>query len=113
MNDDSRVREGGTCELCERRVRELTRHHLIPRTRHSNRRNKRDFDRADVKHRLALLCRPCHSNVHATLDNKSLERDYNTIEALAAHPDVARFTDWIRARPDGTRVEFRRWSGGR
>lgn len=110
MNDGSRVHGGGRCELCERHVRELTRHHLIPRTRHSNRRNKRDFDREDVKHRLARLCRPCHSNVHATLDNKQLERDYNTIEALARHPQIARFTDWIRKRPDGTRVEFRRWN---
>jgi hypothetical protein len=110
MKDGSLVRGGGTCELCNRRVVALTRHHLIPVTRHKNRRNKRDFERIDVKHRIALLCRPCHAHVHATIDNKCLERDFNSIEALAAHPEIARFTDWISRRPDGTRVGFRRWN---
>lgn len=109
MKDGSRVRGGGPCELCSRKVAELTRHHLIPQTRHRNRRNKRDFERSDVKHRIALLCRPCHAHVHATLDNKCLEREFNTVEALAVHPEIARFVAWIAQRPDGTRVGFRRW----
>ena len=110
MKDGSRVRGGGLCELCERRVRELTRHHLIPQTRHKNRRNKRDFDRNDVRQRIALLCRPCHSHVHATLGNKRLEREFNTVEALAAHPEISRFVRWVARRPDGTRVGFRKWN---
>jgi 5-methylcytosine-specific restriction endonuclease McrA len=110
MDDGSPVRGGGSCELCGRRVRELTRHHLIPQTRHKNRRNKRDFGRSDVKQRIALLCRPCHTHVHATIDNKRLEREFNTVEALAAHPEVARFVAWIGRRPDGTRVGSRRWN---
>ena len=88
-----------TCELCGRPVRHLTRHHLIPRTRHANRRNKRDFDRADVHRRIAWLCRPCHDHVHNVLGEKELEREYNTLEALRGHPDVARFVDWIAGRP--------------
>jgi 5-methylcytosine-specific restriction endonuclease McrA len=110
MSDGSRVRGGGTCALCRRTVRTLTRHHLIPQTRHKNRRNKRDFDRQEVKQRIALLCRPCHAHVHATLDNKQLERDFNTTDALAAHPEIARFVRWIAGRPDGTRVVVRRWN---
>lgn len=98
----------GRCELCGRRVRELTRHHLIPLTRHAGRRNKRDFDRREVKSRIALFCRPCHSNVHHCLDNKDLERHYNTIERLRAHPCIRRFTDWIKKRPDGTPIGFGR-----
>ena len=96
------------CELCGREVARLTRHHLIPKTRHSNRRNKRDFDRAEVKERIALLCRPCHSNVHRCLDNRDLERHYNTIESLLEHPCVQRFTRWIRKRPDGISVTMPR-----
>jgi len=110
MKDGSPIRGGGHCQLCGRRVRELTRHHLIPQTRHSNRRNKRDFGRGDVKQRIALLCRPCHTHVHATIDNKRLEREFNTVEALAAHPQIARFVAWIGRRPDGTRVGSRRWN---
>lgn len=110
MNDGRRVRGGGACQLCAREVRSLTRHHLIPQTRQKSRRNKRDFDRGDVKQRIALLCRPCHAHVHATLDNKRLEREFNTVEALAEHPEIARFVEWIGQRPDGTRVGFRRWN---
>jgi hypothetical protein len=91
------------CELCKRQVSVLTRHHLIPRTRHSNKRNQRDFARADVKKRIAWLCRPCHNHVHALLTEKALEREFNTIESLASHPEVARFVTWIRKKPDGFR----------
>jgi hypothetical protein len=91
----------GCCELCGREVAVLTRHHLIPRTRHANKRNKRTFDRADVKARIAWMCRPCHSHVHALFTEKELERGFNTRAALAAHPDVARFVSWIRTKPDG------------
>ncbi|MEN1727742.1 MAG: hypothetical protein AAGJ52_04810 [Pseudomonadota bacterium] len=110
MKDGSKVRGGGECELCSRQVRELTRHHLIPQTRHKNRRNKRDFDRVEVKHRIALLCRPCHAHLHATIPNKTLEREFNTVEALITHPEIKRFVDWIAQKPDGTRVGFRRWN---
>src|SRR5215813_740741 len=91
------------CELCGRQVSTLTRHHLVPRTRHSNKRNKRDFDRADVKTRIAWLCRPCHNHVHALFTEKTLEREFNTLESLLSHPDVGRFVEWIRTKPDGFR----------
>jgi hypothetical protein len=97
-------REGAgerTCELCGRAARELTRHHLIPRTRHKNKRNKKMFDRQEI-HRTVDLCRPCHRHIHATLDNKTLEREYNTVEALLSHPDIGRFVAWIRDKPHGT-----------
>ena len=104
--DGGRVGEGA-CELCGRHVGELTRHHLIPRSRHNQKRNKRMFDRREVKERIALLCRPCHKNVHAILDNKELEKDYNTVEALVAHPGIEKFTRWVSKRP-GTAVRVRR-----
>ena len=100
--------EAGSCELCGRAVAELTRHHLIPQARHRKARNRRLFDREDVKTRIALLCRPCHSNIHAHIDTKSLEAAYNTVESLRAHPDVARFTAWIRDKDPGLKVAFRR-----
>ena len=82
-------------------MHELTRHHLIPKSRHKNKRNKKVFDRQDVHSRIALLCRPCHKNIHAAIDIKELEREYNTLEALAAHPDIAKFTGWIKNKPHG------------
>jgi hypothetical protein len=93
----------GRCELCGRGVARLTRHHLIPRTRHSNRRNKRDFDRSEVHERVAWLCRPCHDHVHAVFSEKTLEREYNTVAALRGDLEIARFVSWISTRP----VDFR------
>lgn len=92
------------CELCGRKVDEVTKHHLIPRTRHANKKNKKDFDRAEVRTRLALFCRPCHKQVHAVLTEKQLERDYNTLESLKTHDEIAKFIDWIKDKPAGTQV---------
>lgn len=95
------MNRSGYCELCGRWVSALTRHHLIPRTRHSNRRTRREFDRAARRQRIAWFCRPCHDHVHALFTEKTLERHFNTLPALAAHPAVAKFVAWIRTRPDG------------
>jgi len=92
---------GGECGLCGRTVERLTRHHLVPRTRHKNKRNKKTFDRQEI-HRTVGLCPPCHRHIHTVLDNKELERDYNTIEALKSHPDIQRFVAWIGKKPHGT-----------
>ena len=87
------------CAICGR-DETLTRHHLVPRTRHRNKRNKRDFDRKEVK-RTVGICRPCHSQIHAVLSEKELERGYRTVEALLAHPEVAKFAEWIATTPAG------------
>lgn len=89
------------CAICER-VETLTRHHLIPRTRHHNKRNKREFDRATVK-AVAGICRPCHSQIHQVLTEKQLEREFNTVPKLRSHPAVAKFAEWIRTKPRGFR----------
>ena len=89
----------GQCPICER-FETLTRHHLIPRTRHHNRKNKRDFDR-EVVHRTIGICRPCHSQIHAILTEKELERDWNTIALLRSHPEIQRFGEWMSKKPRG------------
>jgi hypothetical protein len=94
----------GPCAICGR-IEVLTRHHLIPRTRHSNKRNKREFDRHTVK-KTAGICRPCHSQIHAVLSEKELEREFPTIDRLKAHPDVARFAAWINSKPPGFRPQI-------
>jgi len=89
----------GRCAICGR-AETLTRHHLIPRTRHHNKRNQREFTRAEVKTTVGF-CRPCHSQVHVVLTEKELERGYRTVESLRAHPEIAKFAAWIAARPRG------------
>jgi hypothetical protein len=37
--------------------------------------------------------------VHALFKEKTLEREFNTLEALVKHPEVARFVNWIQTKP--------------
>lgn len=98
----------GTCELCGREGIDVTRHHLIPRTRHSNKRNQKLFDREEVRTRLADLCRPCHGFIHKVLTEKQMELEYNTVDRLRSHPEIEKFVEWVRKRPAGLRVRSRR-----
>lgn len=101
-------REPHACELCKRTGLELTRHHLIPRKRHRRRSCRQRYDREERQTRVAMLCRPCHSTVHATLDEKALEQAFNTVESLSSHPEIARFVGWVRKQPVDRRVSIRR-----
>ena len=96
----------GNCAICGR-DETLTRHHLIPRTRHHNKRNKREFERAVVR-QVVGICRPCHSQIHALLSEKELEREFNTIAKLKAYPGIAKFADWIATKPRGFKAAVQR-----
>lgn len=95
----------GKCAICGREET-LTRHHLIPRTRHHNKRNKREFDRAVVKQTVGV-CRPCHSQIHALLTEKELERGYETVEKLRTHGELMKFAEWIATKPRGFRCRVK------
>jgi hypothetical protein len=95
----------GPCVICGREAK-LTRHHLIPRTRHHNKRNKREFDRAVVKVTVGI-CRPCHSQIHAVFTEKQLEREWNSIEKLRSHPEIAKFAAWIATKPSGFKPQVK------
>ncbi len=99
----------GSCQLCQRETA-LTRHHLVPQTRHGKTRWNRDrYSRRQLQHELILrLCSACHRQVHATLSERELERDYPSLERLREHPDLARFVAWIRTKPPGFRPPVRR-----
>lgn len=88
------------CALCER-DRPLTFHHAIPRTLHKKRWVKARFS-ADELHDGAWLCRDCHDAVHRFIPHRELAESFRTLEALRAHPEVARFVAWI-ARQRGRR----------
>lgn len=97
------------CEICGREVSKTTRHHLIPRTRHKNKKNKKDFDRQEVK-KTVPICRPCHSQLHAVFTEKELERVYNTLELITFHPEMQKWIKWIKNKPDGFKVPTKKTS---
>jgi len=46
-----------------------------------------------------LLHQICHNEIHATLTEAELARDYSTIAALRAQPRLAKFIAWVAKRP--------------
>lgn len=72
------------CELCERNVRHVSRHHLVPREeggRHGP---------------IAALCQPCHSTVHLLLTNRDLAKKYASVEALRDAEELQKYLHWVR-----------------
>ncbi|MEC7523200.1 MAG: HNH endonuclease [Myxococcota bacterium] len=84
------------CALCGR-DRPLTFHHLIPRTLHRKKRYQRALSKDELQ-RGVYLCRDCHDAVHRFVSEKELGASYRTLEALRAHPDIAKFARWVSTR---------------
>jgi hypothetical protein len=78
------------CQLCGRDA-PTTRHHLVPRSRKKHER--------ETYGALADLCRDCHRKIHATWDNKTVARQYGTIDLLRAAPELQSYLKWIRKKP--------------
>ncbi|WP_316013858.1 HNH endonuclease [Roseobacter sp. HKCCA0434] len=78
------------CPLCGRPIpphARQSRHHLIPQLR------------GGKGGPVVLLHQICHNEIHSVLTETELARDYHTIEALRAHPPLAKFIRWL-ARKD-------------
>lgn len=70
------------CPLCNRPFgRTKGSHHLIPKSRKG-------------KETVAIHVL-CHRQIHALFTEKELERSYNTIEKLRAHPEIQKFITWV------------------
>ncbi|MEM6942797.1 MAG: HNH endonuclease [Pseudomonadota bacterium] len=78
------------CPLCGREIPRHARqslHHLVPKLkggRHGE---------------TVLLHQICHNEIHATLSEGELARDYASIEALRSHPRLERFIAWVSKKP--------------
>jgi hypothetical protein len=76
------------CPLCKRPNLHPSDHHLVPRSRGGTEKTN--------------ICQDCHDAIHETFSNKELERTYNTVEALLAHPILAKTIAFI-AKQDPSR----------
>lgn len=76
------------CPFCGRLIpsSQADAHHLVPKSK------------GGVQ--TVVLHRICHRQIHATLTEAELERQYSTLEALVAHPELARFICWVKTKPD-------------
>ncbi|SDK86546.1 hypothetical protein SAMN05421823_103749 [Catalinimonas alkaloidigena] len=87
----------GCCELCGRE-KPLTFHHLIPRTTHRKKWFQKNFDKWELRTRGLNLCRDCHNHLHTLYDEKTLGRQFNTLESLQQDEAVQRFVKWVRKK---------------
>ncbi|MEL6642363.1 MAG: HNH endonuclease [Pseudomonadota bacterium] len=79
-----------TCPLCGRPIPAdvpQSRHHLVPKLR------------GGKGGETVLLHHICHREIHATLTEAELARDYSSIERLRDHPRLAKFIAWVAKRP--------------
>lgn len=76
------------CPLCDRPIPPAQRdaHHLVPKSR------------GGVQ--TAWLHRICHRQIHALFTESELARDLHQVDALRQHPEMMRFLDWVRRKPD-------------
>ena len=78
------------CPLCLRPIppaAKQSHHHLVPKLK------------GGKGGPTVLVHQICHNEIHATLTEAELARDYNTPEALRAHPRLAAFFRWVAKRP--------------
>ncbi len=78
------------CPLCDRPIPPNVRqslHHLIPKLK------------GGKGGPTVLLHHICHKEIHATLSEAELARNFNTPEALRAHPRLEKFIAWVQKRP--------------
>lgn len=103
LNDRDDV---AACELCGRSM-SLTRHHLIPQSRHNKSRTRRKFSRDAMKSDIAMICRPCHSQIHRVFSNHELADYYHTIERIREHSEMQKFIAWVKKRPVGLKIRVK------
>jgi len=84
----SDVHSDPICPLCERPIpkSQLDAHHLVPKSRGGR--------ATEYLHRI------CHKQIHALLNEKELEREFNTPEALLNVPEIRSFIDWVKTKPN-------------
>lgn len=83
-----RLPEPLICPLCQRAIPDAQKdaHHLIPKSKGGR--------HTEYLHRI------CHRQIHAVLTETELARQYNNLETLLAHPEIARFVSWVKTKPE-------------
>jgi len=85
------------CPLCGRPIPPdvaQSRHHLVPKLR------------GGKGGETVLLHDICHREIHATLSETEIARDFATMEALRGHPRLEKFIRWVARRPPGFRSKI-------
>ena len=88
------------CELCDREMKSLTVHHLIPR-QYTKRKKLEISATIDI-------CSACHRQIHVLFDNKRLAKELNTATALRNEPKMRKFITWVCKQDPQKKISVRR-----
>lgn len=77
------------CPICEREIpsAQMDAHHLIPRSKGGK--------------ETQYLHRICHRQIHALFTETELAKRLNSADAIRQHPQMHRFIEWVKNKPDG------------
>ncbi len=78
------------CPLCRRPIpahAKQSLHHLVPKLK------------GGKSGPTVLLHQICHNEIHALLSEAELAQNFQTVDALRAHPGLAKFLKWVAKRP--------------
>ena len=89
------MRETHICELCNRSVSIITKHHLIP------------LEKGGKKFQTLSLCTTCHKQIHALFTNRELATHYHDLESLKKDNKIIKFLKFIEDIPGDSHVEIK------
>ncbi|WP_459477617.1 HNH endonuclease [Clostridium saccharoperbutylacetonicum] len=75
------------CELCNRNVPIITKHHLIP------------LAKGGRKFETLSLCTACHQQIHALFTNRELATHYYSLESLKKDYKIIKYLRFIENIP--------------
>ena len=107
----------GQCAMC-RRLMPLTFHHLIPKEAadwvlsHGLTEDQMPSTCAGgqltkefmTQHGI-FCCRPCHSSIHRSEDNRTLALEWNTLDKLLSHTQISKFVAWASTQPTVSKAD--------
>ena len=76
------------CPICDRPIPESQKdaHHLVPKSKGGK--------TTEYLHRI------CHRQIHALFTETELATHLHTASALQEHPEMQRFIQWVKSKPD-------------
>jgi 5-methylcytosine-specific restriction endonuclease McrA len=84
------------CDLCGREVSKVTVHHLIPR------------EEGGKDLATAMLCIPCHKQIHALYSNKELSVKLYTISRLRNDDKIIKYLKFIAKHPGDSHISVKK-----
>lgn len=88
--------ENHICELCNRTVSIITKHHLIP------------LAKGGKKFETLSLCTTCHRQIHALFTNHELAAHYHSLESLKKDTRIIKFLKFIKKVPGDSYIQIKK-----